>query len=116
MNVLNVLDNEEFSSRVAAIEEKLYERGFLVSAIGDSEAEVQIGYEMYEEDGEEGPYVVIRIVSEDVQYEDEEKFEEISDFVNEKLNDALDGMPEDLRNAAYDVYGQVVLLNGRKVY
>lgn len=116
LDYIKTLQSDELTERIFEIEDKLYERGFLVSAIGDSEAEVHIAFEIYNDQGEDNPYVVIRILSEKYSYKNLDKLEEISDYVNEKIGDALEGMPAELLEASSSVAGQIILLNGRKIY
>mgnify|MGYP001231794965 CR=1 FL=1 len=102
-----------------AIEDKLYERGKLVTLTGDSESEVSIVYEWTgcddHPDDEEGPYLIIRINAENPK--ETEIAEEICDYVNEKVNELLEGLDssEDVE-VLKDLIGEQVILNGRLIY
>jgi hypothetical protein len=115
-----VANNDIVKNGLEDIEDKLMERGFIVSATGDSDADVSLHYEEYEDKGEIGEYLVIHITSNNAEKEDEDKFEEISDYVSEKVSDMIDGLPSDIKpnleDPLLDIFGQIVLLNGRKVY
>ena len=60
---------------------------------------------------------IIRINADDPNETNEEIAEEISDYVNEKISDLMDEV-EDAKAAEslQEIYGQQVLLNGRKIY
>lgn len=110
-------NNSKVKVDLQAIEDKLRERGFLVKATGDSEADVTISYEEWGEGDEHGPYVVIGITSSSPKKKlNADRFEDISDYVNEKISDVAEQWPEDVGNALSDIFGQVVLLNGKKIY
>ena len=112
MAIENIMQNEGFVGYIQQIEDKLLERGMLVSAVGDSEADVTIGYETYDD----GPHVIIRITAENATAKDEDQFERISDFVNEKLSDGHHLLPSNLVEEAEGIWGQCIFLNGEKVY
>lgn len=110
-------NSSKVKSDLEAIEDKLRERGFLVKATGDSESDVTISYDEWGENDERGPYVVIAITSSSPKKKlNVDRFEEISDYVNEKLSDVAEQWPQDVANTLADIFGQVVLLNGKKMY
>jgi hypothetical protein len=101
---------------IQLIEDKLYERGFLVSATGSQQAEVSISFGEWGEGDDRGLYWIIAITSDISKQVDDEKFEEISDYVSGKISDFSDEWPESVNNFIEDSFGQVVLLNGKLVY
>ena len=110
-------NNPDVKSDLEAIEDKLRERGLLVKATGDSESDVTISYDEWGEDDERGLYLVIALTSSSPKKKlNADRFEEISDYVNEKLSDAAEQWPEDVANTLAEIYGQVVLLNGKQMY
>ena len=115
-----VANNDIVKNGLEDIEDKLMERGFIVSATGDSEADVSLRYEEYEDKGEIGEYLVIHITSNNAEKEDKDNFEKISNYVSEKVSDMIDGLPSDIKpnleDSLLNIFGQIVLLNGRKVY
>lgn len=100
------------------LEDKIREIGMLVSATGDSQAEISISYELWGNDESEyGPYLVINISTEEERDEvDPDDFEEISDYVNEKIELLQQNWSKEQQEILGDIFGQIVLLNGRKVY
>jgi hypothetical protein len=107
---------EHVRGDIEAIENKLYESGRLISATGDREASASISYGDWDCGGEVGPHWIISIFSENYCGSSDDKFEEISDFVNEKISDASEQWPENVLEKFSDCWGQIVTLNGRQVY
>lgn len=101
---------------IQSIEDKLYERGFLVSATGDQEADVSISFGEWGEGGERGFYWIIAITSDVSDEGDDEKWEELSDYVNDKLSDFADEWPGSVTSFMEDSFGTIILLNGNQVY
>ena len=108
--------NDQVADLLQSIEDKLRERGLLVKATGDRESDVSISFKSIVHQGDEGPYLVISISSDADGDPDNEMWEEISDYVNEKYSDARDSLPDDVQSALDDIYGQVVVVNGKTVY
>ena len=88
----------------------------LVSATSDPEAEVSISYDDWGEGEDRGSYWIISITSEISNNGDDDKFEEISDYVSGKISDFSDDWPKSVKNLIESSFGQLVLLNGRLVY
>lgn len=109
--------NAQVKDCLESIEDKLRERGLLTTATGDNESEVTIYYDEYGEDNNKGPHLLISINSTSPRkLLSEEHFEAISDYVNEKIGELSEEWPQDVSAALADIFGQVVLLNGNKVY
>jgi ribosomal protein L40E len=101
---------------IQSIEDKLYERGILVSATGDQEADVSISFGEWGEVGQRGFYWIIAITSNVSDKSGDGKWEELFEYVNEKLSDFEDEWPESVTSLVEDSFGTVVLLNGNRVY
>lgn len=109
--------NETVRDGLEDIEDKLRERGFLVKATGDTEAEVTIKYDEWGEEGDRGPYLIISISSAAPKKKlREDHFEAISDYVNDKISEISEEWSEEISEALSDIFGQVVLLNEKQVY
>jgi len=106
----------EVREDIQAIEDKLYERGMLVSATGDHDAQVSISFEEWGEDGDRGLYWVISITSENSNDGDEDEGERISDYVSEKIDEISENWPSSSKALIEDSSGAVVLLNGSILY
>lgn len=116
MNFIEAAENDQVADLLQSIEDKLRERGLLVTATGDNESDVTISFKSILHQGEEGPYLVISISSSAHGNADSDVWEEISDYVNEKYSDARESLPDDVQSALDDIYGQVVIVNGMTVY
>jgi hypothetical protein len=104
------------SNDLLDIEDKLYETGLLFSATGDPESIVSVNFGEWDCDGEKGPHWIISISSEDPRALSDDEFENISDFVNEKISDASENWPVHVSEQTSDCWGQIVSLNGKQVY
>lgn len=106
-DVLNDLKN---------IEDKIRERGFIVTATGDPEADISIRYEDFgDECGESGHFLCIRIIAEGARFEGARGFEFIVSYVNEKISFFGSRWSGDVRAALQDVRGLIVFLNGKNI-
>ena len=94
----------------------MLETGRLTKATGDNEAEITIAYREFECDGEIGPYLLIEITSEDGEERDESVYEAISDYVSDKIGGSSGDWGAGVEDALINIYGQVVLFNGKSVY
>lgn len=112
MAIEDIMKQKMFADYIQQVEDKVLERGMLVSATGNSEADVTISYETYND----GPHVVIRINSEGSSVTDEDQLERISDYVNEKLAEGHHLLDPSLVEEAEGIWGQSILLNGEEVY
>jgi len=99
------------------IEDKLRERGFLVRLTADPESDVTLHYVEWGESDERGPWLVIAVDSPAApEGIGAEEAEELSDYVSDKVADASSDWPADAVDLLGAVLGQVVLVNGLKVY
>jgi hypothetical protein len=101
---------------ITSIEDKLYERGLIYKATRDSHASVSVYFRNWVFDGELGPYCIISIRSDDPSIIEEDKYEIISEFVNEKISDLSEDWPSHLKTYVSNIWGYVVLLNEKKIY
>lgn len=116
MNFLEAAQQSEVRLSLQQIEDKLLETGRLTKATGDNEAEITIAYREFECDGEIGPYLLIEITSEDGEERDESVYEAISDYVSDKIGGSSGDWGAGVEDALINIYGQVVLFNGKSVY
>jgi hypothetical protein len=98
------------------IEDKLHERGFLVTATGDTESDVTIAFKSIVDQGENVPALVIAITSNAPTASDDVDWESISDYVSEKYLDLRNELFEAVQRALEESCGQYVAFNGRIVY
>ncbi len=110
-------NNEKVKNDLEDIEDKLRERGFLVKATGDTEADVTIKYDEWGDEGDRGPYLIIAISSPAPKKKlKEDHFEQISDYVSDKVSEISEGWAQETSEVLSDIYGQIVLLNKKQVY
>jgi hypothetical protein len=112
MKIPEAAGKEEVSSALRSIEDKLDERGMLVSATGCGDPFVEISYEKWKSN----ETLVIKITcDEGSPNEEEDSYEGISDYVNEKVAELREEWPAEIRETLEEVYDQMVLLNGKPV-
>lgn len=117
LNFNDAKDKEDVKAALWEVEDKLRTRGLLVRATGDATSDVTISYDEWGEGNERGRYVVIAITSSSTKGKlNADRFEEISDYVNEKLSDLAEQWPDDVKNTLSNILGQVVLLNEKQIY
>lgn len=110
-------NNKNVLCALIEIEDKLLSRGILADATLDLQSEIRIAYEIWGEGNcKPLPFLCIRIDFLDCAEVREDKFEAISDYVNEKIADASREWGAEIRQALSEVVGQVVILNGERVY
>lgn len=99
------------------IEDKLRERGLLVRMTGDRESDVTLTYAEWGTGDARGPYLVISIDSSAPGGDpDESDAEAISDYVSDKLVEVAADWPQAAQTLQGTAFGQVVLVNGARVY
>ena len=108
--------NHSVVSALEAIEDKLRERGKLIWLTGDNEADITLVYENFDVEDAAGPYLVIKVTATPKKKIKESKFEEFSDYINEMVGTAAENWSGEIQECLSEIYGQVVLLNGTKVY
>jgi len=108
---------EEVLETFVAIEDKICERGFLVTLTEDLEAEISIRCEVLENDEDKEPVLAIRIESEECNEIDSEGAESLADFIGEKVHDCFEDWPEDIVEEYLEMMcGYAVLINGNRAY
>lgn len=116
MKFKDAAKNDDVVEALQSIEDKLYERGFLVSATGDSECNVTIQFKTLSFNDEEGQYLVIAIDSEEPSKEDFDKFREILYYVVSQFSGLSVSLPKAVLKALEDRTGELVTLNGNVVF
>jgi len=118
MDFENISSFKEVIDSLTAIEDKIYERGMLVSLTDDPEATLSIRFESYlsESSNEAEPLVVIRISSNLGEGFVDGQLDRIADYVNEKIDDCQANWPPEARAAYQESFGQIILFNGKQVY
>ena len=106
----------EISDDLQDIEDKLYENGLIATATSDPDAEVSISFGDYCCDGEAGPYWIVAISSSGAPQRSDSKFEDIADFVAEKISECSAFWLSEVRSVTDSSWGNLVFLNGRIVY
>lgn len=99
-----------------SIEDKIYERGTLVTLTKDNEAEVTISYEMFDVGFGLAKCLLIRIESEVGNRPSEDAAEGLCDYVMCKMSDMMELLEDGVREALDDLYVALVLFNGKVVY
>lgn len=116
MNFKDAARDESVIGLLRRIEDKLYERGFLVTTTGDPESDVVIAFESIMDRGEEVPALIIAITSNAPITSNDANWEGISDYVNEKYLDLQNELSDAAQKALEESCGQYVTLNGMIVY
>lgn len=94
------------------IEDKLYESGVLVTATGDSEAEVTLAFEEVAV-GEGTVFaMVVRIVTGRTARTSRSGWQKLREYVLERYAMLQADFPEDVREALLDCPGPLVCVNG----
>ena len=116
MKFKDAAKNDDVVEALESIEDKLYERGFLVSATGDNQCNVYIQFKTFSFNDGEGQYLVIAIDSEEPSKEDFDKFREILNYVVDKFSDLSVSLPKAVLKALEERNGELVTLNGNVVF
>lgn len=115
----------EFSSAIGdasvldvlrSIEDKLYERGVLVTVTGDSESDVTISFKVIAARSEQVPALVVAVTAVETQRLDEADWEGLSDYVNDEYLRLRAQLRGEVLDALDESCGQYVTLNGKVVY
>lgn len=117
---LSAAKNSDVLEVLQSIEDKILERGLLVSLTGDSESEITIKYEWIAEPGsddeEEAGWLVVRVNANVKDDPDEDDLEGFRDYISEKLSDEISSLEEEVQEKLEDCVGEMILINGEKVY
>jgi hypothetical protein len=116
MNFAQAASDESVIDALQSIENKLYERGVLVTVTGDAGSDVTIAFKEVLHQGESVPALVIAISVNESALLDEPDWEGLSDYVNEEFRHLRAGIRTDALAALQESCGQYVTLNGRVVY
>lgn len=115
----------EFSSAIGdasvldvlrSIEDKLYERGVLVTVTGDSESDVTISFKVIAVRSEQVPALVVAVTAVETQRLDEADWEVLSDYVNDEYLRLRAQLRGEVLDALEESCSQYVTLNGKVVY
>lgn len=102
------------SDAMAGIEDKLRERGKLVSLTGDNEADVTLVFVL---SGDDGICLRVDVTASDDATADEDVAEDISDYTTTKIYEAIEELDAELSDEIQDVlFGVEVYMNGEQVY
>ncbi len=118
---LSAAKNSDVLEVLQSIEDKILERGLLVSLTGDSESEITIKYEWIAEPGsdddeEEAGWLVVRVNANVKDDPDEDDLEGFRDYISEKLSDEISSLEEEVQEKLADYVGEMIFINGEKVY
>lgn len=115
MNFSEAAADASVIDALRCIEDKLYERGDLITATGDSECQVTIAFMTITFRGEEVAALVIALTGH-VEAGGSADWEALSDGVGGELLQARSSLRPDVLAALDDSCGQFVTLNGAVVY
>lgn len=101
---------------LGAIEDKLYERGILVTVTGDPESDVTISFKAIGVRNEQVRALVVSVTSVEARGLDESDWEGLSDYVNDEYLRLRAQLRKEVLEALEQSCGQYVTLNGRVVY
>jgi len=108
---------DEIANMFESIENKLRETGKLTTLTGDNESDVSMSFEDFDDGcGQEWPYVVVRIESDKNPSPTEGDLEAFRDFISDKLIDFESGFSGKSDEIMCSSTGEVILINGKKVY
>lgn len=117
MDFLQAAKSDDFLENLEAIEDKLRSTGKLTSATGDNEADLSIICEMFkDEDADEAETFILAKITSDNASMEEDDYEQISDYVQEKVFDALENYDDDMLEALSWEGNVAVFVNDKKVY
>jgi hypothetical protein len=94
------------------IEDKLYESGVLVTATGDSEAEVTLAFEEVAVGKRKVFAMVVRVVTGRTARTSRSRWQMLREYVLERYAMLQADFPEDVREALLDCPGPLVFVNG----
>mgnify|MGYP000910491940 CR=1 FL=1 len=112
MDFLAAAKQTKVIKTLRSIEDKLDERGLIISATECEAPDVTIRYEHYNDE----ECLLIKISCKELPIEDEDGYERISDYVGSKINDLSCQWAKEVKKPLLNSYGIIVLLNGEKVY
>jgi len=98
------------------IEDKLYERGVIVTVTGDSESDVTIAFKVLTVRSEQVPALVVAVTTVEAGGLGEIDWEGLSDYVNDEYLQLRWLLRREVSNALEGSCGQYVTLNGKVVY
>jgi hypothetical protein len=112
MNPKEAAADESVREALLRIEDKLYESGVLVTATGDSEADVTLAFEGVAVDKAEVFALVVRVVTDRAARTSRQRWQAFREHVVERYAMLQADFPEDVREALLDCRGPLVFVNG----
>lgn len=98
------------------LEDALMENQWGDLLLGDAEADIKLDYDLAQDDGLEGPFLIVRITSsESVDEINEEEIEDLIAHIQQQLFQESKKWDDDVREALNDSWGSMVLVNGKRV-
>ncbi|MEO5831344.1 MAG: hypothetical protein ABIQ36_12340, partial [Rhodanobacter sp.] len=116
MNFEAAAKDESVIYLLRCMEDKLLQRGFLVSATGDSDCDVTISFKTVSHQGEYKPFLMIAIDTERSLRSRDADWSGICDYVIEMWFGSRTSLPSELQELLGDVYGPMVTVNGEAAY
>jgi len=104
--------DESVRDALLRIEDKLYESGVLVTATGDSEAEVTLAFEEVAVGKRKVFAMVVRVVAGRTARTPRSRWQALRGYVLERYAMLQADFPEDVREALLDCPGPLVFVNG----
>lgn len=104
--------NGSVREALSSIEDKLYESGALVTATGDSEAEVTLAFEEVAIGKDKMFAMVVRVVARRTSRTPRSPWQTLREYVLERYAMLQADFPEDVREALLDCAGPLVFVNG----
>ena len=104
--------DESVRDALLRIEDKLYESGVLVTATGDSEAEVTLAFEEVAVGKRKVFAMVVRVVTGRTARTPRSRWQTLWEYVLERYAMLQADFPEDVREALLDCAGPLVFVNG----
>lgn len=99
-----------------SIEDKIYERGVLVTVTGDSESDVTISFKVVTTRGEEVPALMIAVTAVASRNLERADWESLSDYINDEYLQVRPLLGKEVLAGLDESCGQYVTLNGQVVY
>jgi hypothetical protein len=112
MDVTAAAADESVRDALLGIEDKLYESGALVTATGDSEAEVTLAFEEVPVGKDKVFAMVVRVIARPTSRTSRSRWQTLREYVLERYAMLQADFPEDVREALLDCAGPFVFVNG----
>lgn len=111
MDFREAAQHEDVVDLLQRIEDKILERGLLVSATGDSEIDITISFNSIPVGGSIAPCLIIDITTTRNVDEASASYCRLRDYVLEKYGELSDSLPQDAFDALDGSFGPILRVN-----